>query len=181
MLRKSCDNKTIRITSSTLMNKHLLILWMLATGLLEKHSLQASEITEEADKATSVHKDSSSFMTHQDLENRLSLGLFPYSKQRIQIALAPATQEYLTEEFMTIVQKLSRKMDIFEKCYVIRAVMKIPVSQLTMLSDILTVEQLEQVQALPNSERVSFIKKLYKIEPTQWQNEIVTVIKKYPK
>ena len=71
MLRKSCDNKTIRITSSTLMNKHLLILWMLATGLLEKHSLQASEITEEADKATSVHKDSSSFMTHQDLENRL--------------------------------------------------------------------------------------------------------------
>ena len=181
MLRKSCDTKLVRTISSTLMNKHLLILWILSTGLLEQHSLRASGIIEEADKAASVHKDSSSFMTHQDLENRLSLGLFPSSKQRIQIALAPATQEYLTEEFMIIVQKLSRKMDIFEKCYVIRAVMKIPVSQLTMLSDILTVEQLEQVQALPNSERVSFIKKLYKIEPTQWQNEIVTVIKKYPK
>lgn len=163
------------------MNKHLLIFWILATGLLEQHSLRASGIfksdVEELSSSTKV----TSFMTHQDLENRLSLGLFPSSKQRIQIALAPATQEYLTEEFMTIVQKLSHKMNIFEKCYVIRAVMKIPVSQVTTLSDILTVEHLEQLQALPNSERVSFIKKLHKIEPTQWQNEIVTVIKKYPK
>ena len=181
MLRKSCDTKFVRTISSTLMNKHLLILWILSTDLLEQHSLLASGIfksdVEELSSSTKV----TSFMTHQDLENRLSLGLFPSSKQRIQIALAPATQEYLTEEFMTIVQKLSHKMNIFEKCYVIRAVMKIPVSQLTTLSDILTVEHLKQLQALPNLERVSYIKKLHKIEPTQWQNEIETVIKKYPK
>ena len=181
MLRKSCDNKTIRITSSTLMNKHLLILWMLATGLLEKHSLQASEIIEEADKATSVHKAPSSFMTHQEVENRLSLGFFPYSKQRIQIALAPATQEYLTEEFITVVQNLTQKMNIFEKCYVIRAMMKIPVPQLVVLRDILTVERAEQLQALPNYERVSFIKELHKIETNQWQNAIASVLEKLHK
>jgi hypothetical protein len=120
-------------------------------------------------------------MTHQDVEYRLSLGLFPSSKQRIQIALDRATPEYLTEDFITIVQKLSHKMDIYKKCYVIRAVMKIPVQQLTPLRDILTVEHTEQLQALPNSERVSLIKKLNKIEPNQWQNEIATVIEKYHK
>jgi hypothetical protein len=120
--------------------------------LLEQNSLRASGIFKSDVEELSLSTKVTSFMAHQDLENRLSLGLFPSSKQRIQIALAPATQEYLTEEFMTIVQKLSLKMDIFEKCYVIRAVMKIPVSQLTTLSDILPVEHLEQLQALPNLE-----------------------------
>ncbi len=163
------------------MKIHLLILCTLAVGLLEKRSLWASEMLEEADKAPSAHKDSSSFMTHHDVEKRLSLGLFPSSKQRVKLALAPASQEYLTEEFITIVQNFSHKMDIYEKCSVIRTVMKIPVPQLVALKDILTVEHLEQFQALPNSERVSFIKKLNKIEPNQWQSEIATVIEKHPK
>jgi hypothetical protein len=57
--------------------------------------------------------------------------------------------------------------------------MKIPVLQLTTLKNILTVEHTEQLQDLPNSDRVSFIKKLNKIEPNQWQNEISAVIEKH--
>jgi hypothetical protein len=113
--------------------------------------------------------------------DRLSPGLFRQKKLRIKIALAPASQEYLTEEFITVVQNLTQKMDIFEKCYVIRAVMKIPVPQLVILKDILTVEHTEQLQALPNPDRVLFIKNLNKIEPNQWQNEISAVIEKHHK
>ena len=163
------------------MKIHLLILWTLAVALLEQQSLRASEILEETDKTPSVHKDSSSFMTHQEVENRLSQGLCCQKKLRIGIALAPAAQEYLTDEFIIIVQNFAQKIDIYEKCYVIRAVMKIPVQQLTTLRDILKDESLEQFQALPNYERVAFIKKLHKLEPNQWQSEIAGIIEKYHK
>ncbi|MEI7494412.1 MAG: hypothetical protein WCJ92_07455 [Alphaproteobacteria bacterium] len=161
------------------MNIHLLILCTLVACLLEKHSLQASEELESNIQELSSPTHTTSFMTHQMVADQLSQGLFSQKKQRIQIALAPAAPEYLTEEFIKIVQNLTQKMDIYEKCYVIRAVMKIPVQQLTTLSNILTVEHLEQLQDLPNSERVSFIKKLNKIEPNQWQNEISAVIEKH--
>jgi hypothetical protein len=55
------------------------------------------------------------------------------------------------------------------------------VPQLVILKDILTVEHTEQLQALPNPDRVLFIKNLNKIEPNQWQNEISAVIEKHHK
>lgn len=163
------------------MKIHLFILCTLVACLLEKHSLQASEELESNIQELSSPTHTTSFMTHQMVADQLSQGLFSQKKQRIQIALAPATQEYLTEDLITIVQKLSCKMNIFEKCYVIRAMMKIPVPQLVALRDILTVEHTEQLQALPNPDRVLFIKNLNKIEPNQWQNEISAVIEKHHK
>ena len=163
------------------MNIHLLILCTLVACLLEKHSLQASEELESNIQELSSPTHTTSFMTHQMVVDQLSKGLFFHKKLRIQIALAPATQEYLTEEFMTVVQNFTQEMNIFEKCYVIRAMIRIPVSQLTTLRDILTVKHTEHLQALPNSERVSFIKKLKKIEPNQWQHEIASVFVKHHK
>lgn len=125
------------------MKIHLLILWTLASVFLEQHSLRASGIFESDIEELSLPTKAPSFMTQQMVVDKLSKGLFFHKKVRVQIALAPATQDYLTEEFITVVQNLTQKMDIFEKCYVIRSIIKIPVSQLTTLSDILTVERLE--------------------------------------
>jgi len=161
------------------MNIHLLILWTLTVGLLKQQSLLASEILKSDVQELPSPTRISSFMTHQMVADRLSQGLCRQKKLRMKITLAPASQEYLTEEFITVVQNLTQKMDIYEKCYVIRAIMKIPVLQLTTLKNILTVEHTEQLQDLPNSDRVSFIKKLNKIEPNQWQNEISAVIEKH--
>jgi hypothetical protein len=161
------------------MKLHLLILCKLAASLLDQKSLLASEELENDVQELSAPKNTSSFMTQQMMADRLSQGLCYQKKLRIKIALAPAATGYLTEEFINIVQNLTQKMDIYEKCYVIRAVMKIPVLQLTTLRDILTVEHTEQLQALPNSDRVLFIKNLNKIEPNQWQNEISAVIEKH--
>jgi hypothetical protein len=163
------------------MKMHLLILCTLAASLLGQKSLRASEALKSDIQELPSPTRISSFMTQQIVADRLSQGLCYQKKLRIKIALAPASQEYLTEEFITVVQNLTQKMDIFEKCYVIRAVMKIPVPQLVILKDILTVEHTEQLQDLPNPERVSFIKKLNKIEPNQWRNEIATVIEKHHK
>jgi len=163
------------------MKIHLLILCKLAASLLDQKSLRASEALKSDIQELSSPTHTPSFMTQQIVADRLSPGLFRQKKLRIKIALAPASQEYLTEEFITVVQNLTQKMDIFEKCYVIRAVMKIPVPQLVILKDILTVEHTEQLQALPNPDRVLFIKNLNKIEPNQWQNEISAVIEKHHK
>ncbi len=161
------------------MKIHLLILWTLTSVFLRQQSLRASEEVESDAQELSSPTHISSFITQQIVADMLSQSMPFHKKQRIQITLAPAAPEYLTEEFIKIVQNLTQQMDIYEKCYVIRAVMKIPVLQLTTLRDILTVEHTEQLQALPNSERVLFIKKLNKIEPNQWQTEISAVIEKH--
>jgi len=150
------------------MKTQLSIFLAFSAALLTQDSLCASEeVEDKLDKAFTAKQVSD--LSRQEVTDRLSQGMFRDRKFRIQLALAPATHEFLTEEFIRIVQILSQKMNIYEKCYIIRAVMKFPATQLTTLKDVLDVEQL---QLAPNSERVSFIKKLSKMEPSQWQDEL---------
>lgn len=152
------------------MTKRFFILYALIVLLLQNPLWASDEEMEwRKTKEVSSHKTPALLMTHQEVANKLSQGMFLHKKIRVQLALAPAAPEYLTEEFINLVQNFSQKMNIYEKCYVIRAMMKFPAPHLAMLKDFLDIEKL---QLLPNSERVSFIKKLAKIEPSQWPAEL---------
>ncbi|MFN6414851.1 MAG: hypothetical protein ACK4V2_03655 [Pseudomonadota bacterium] len=155
--------------SSTFMKKQWGIFLMLVVALTQNPFWASDEFDSEQEKSTL------SFMTHQEVENRLCSGLFPSSKQRVQLALAPAAQEYLTEEFIAIVQRFFQKMNIYEKCYVIRAVMKLPVAHLTTLNNLTTEHAQQLINVLPK-ERVDFLKKIRNQDSSQWQAEILQII-----
>lgn len=160
------------------MKIYLFTLSILTSSFLMQTMVASEEVADELDKATTAKQVS--YLTYQEVKNRLSSGLFPSSKQRIQLALAPAAQEYLTEEFINLVQNFSQKMNIYEKCYVIRAVMKLPAAHLIPLSN-LTTEYAQQLVYVPGTERVDFLKKLRDQEPSQWQTEMMQVTQKYQK
>lgn len=151
------------------MAKFLLIFSAFACALWQKSLFASDELKEEAEGCSS-HK--SLLLTHQDIADRLSKGLFGHKKLRMQLALAPAAPEYLTEEFIAIMQNLSQKMDVYEKCYIVRALIKVPATHLTALKDNLSAEWVQQLNSMPNKKRVSFIKKMHEQEPSQWQKEL---------